>query len=262
MKKIKRKKYINKIRKDITKHIMALVYPPECPFCGRLLSHGEKGICAECEPLIPRISAPTCLKCGKEIVDSEAELCADCGRQRRSYVRGFPAMNYVSPLRESISRFKYHNKKEYADFFASEIIRACGKNIMDVSPDVLVPIPVHKRKMRKRGYNQAAVLADCLSPKLGIPVDETIIERTVNTLPQKMLSDNERENNIKKAFNSCKKCVKYKSVILVDDIYTTGATVEACTRLLHNMGVEDVFYTSISIGRGIDLYGIEKLPKL
>lgn len=258
MKKIRETKFISKIAKNIT----ALIYPPECPFCGNLLEHGEQNICSSCVPFIPRISGPVCMKCGKEIVDDEAELCADCNRQQRSYVRGFPAMNYVSPLKESIGRFKYHNKREYVDFFASEIVRAHGKNILAVSPDVLVPIPLHKKKMQKRGYNQAAVLADSLGRKLGIPTDKNMIARTINTLPQKLLSDYERENNIKKAFLSCKKCVEYKSVMLVDDIYTTGATVEACTRLLHDMGVEDVFYTSISIGRGIDLYGIKKLPKL
>ncbi|MDE6025306.1 MAG: ComF family protein [Lachnospiraceae bacterium] len=253
---------IKKILNKISGSLLYLLYPHACPFCGRVLEHEEKDICGECEPLIPRISGPVCLKCGKEIIDMEAELCVDCKRLLRSYVRGFPALNYVAPLKESIGQFKYHNKKEYAAFFASEIIRAHGKNILDVSPDVLVPVPLHKKKMQRRGYNQAAVLAKELSRKLGIPVDENIIERCVNTLPQKMLSGDERENNIKKAFLSCKKCVEYKSVMLVDDIYTTGATIEACTRLLHDMGVKDVFYTSISIGRGIDLYGIKELPKL
>ncbi|MCM1083019.1 MAG: ComF family protein [Clostridium sp.] len=236
--------------KTVADKVLNLVYPPSCALCGDLLSKGERYICTACDVLLPRVTEPTCFKCGKEISDDEAELCEDCLRHERSFVRGFPAMNYDETFQESIAAFKYHGKKDYGKYFAYEIARSRGRDIVEAGPEVLIPIPLHKKKLRKRGYNQAEVVARELGQRLGIPVDDKILIRTVNTLPQKRLNNVERENNLKKAFHSHQKRVKYNKVMLVDDIYTTGATVEACTKVLHNIGVKDIYYTSICIGRG------------
>ncbi len=230
--------------------LLNLIFPPSCALCGGLLTRNEKYICDDCSMTLPRITGPVCLKCGKEIADEEAELCEDCNNHIRSFIKGYPAMNYEEPLRTSIAAFKYHDKKEYGEYFAYEIVRTCGGKILEEGPDVLVPVPVHKNKIKKRGYNQAEILAKELGRRLDIPVDSKILIRTLNTLPQKALNNIERENNLKKAFNSGEKCVKYNKVMLVDDIYTTGATIEACTKVLHDIGVSEVSFTSICIGRG------------
>lgn len=236
--------------KGIIDKALSLVYPPTCALCGDLLSKDERYICAACDVLLPRVTEPACFKCGKEISDDEAELCEDCSRYERSFVRGFPAMNYDEMFKESIAAFKYHGKRDYGKYFAYEIARSRGKDIAEANPEVLIPIPLHKKKLRKRGYNQAEIIARELGWRLGIPVDDKILIRTVNTLPQKRLNDVERENNLKKAFHSQEKRVKYNKIMLVDDIYTTGATVEACTKVLHDIGVTDIYYASICIGRG------------
>lgn len=219
-----------------------------CPICGDILGRSEKNVCSGCSLSLPVITGTACIKCGKPVY--EEELCYDCKNSERSYVKGYPAFGYDELMRESIAYFKYHNRRCYGTFYASEIVKHKGRQIMDICPDVLVPVPVHRQKLAQRGYNQAAVLATELGRMLDIPVDEGIIERCVNTLPQKELSDRERENNIKKAFISTKKCVEYKKVMLVDDIYTTGATIEACTRVLNSCGVDEVYFTSICIGKG------------
>lgn len=233
----------------VLNNLKDLLYPPVCPLCGNLLGRGEMYICDGCRPKVSYVSSPTCFRCGKETGDDETEYCADCSNHMRSYIKGFPAVNYNDVMRESIAAFKYHNKREYASCFAYEIIKQHGRKLMELQADALVPVPVHRIKMRKRGYNQAELLAEKLGSYMGIPVDADIIERTINTLPQKEL-DNEEREEFKKAFISSGKIVNYKKVILVDDIYTTGATIEACTRVLHDIGIKDVYYTSICIGKG------------
>lgn len=238
------------IIKFITDKVLNAVYPPSCALCGDLLGKNERYICAACEVSLPHVTEPACFKCGKEISDNETELCEDCSRHIRSFVRGFPAMNYDEMFQESIAAFKYHGKRDYGKYFAYEIARSRGKDIAGVNPEALIPIPLHKKKLRKRGYNQAEVIARELGRRLDIPVDDKILIRTVNTLPQKRLNSIERENNLKNAFQSQEKRVKYNKIMLVDDIYTTGTTVEACTKVLHEIGVKDIYYTSICIGRG------------
>lgn len=239
-----------RILKNIINKIKYLMYPPVCPLCEEVLSGGKTRICDSCRPRIQYLTEPTCLKCGKEIDDSEREYCSDCTKKPKSYVRGFPAMVYKEPVRRSIANFKYKSKNSYADCFAYEIVKTHGRDILNVAPEALIPVPIHRKKLEKRGYNQAKVLARSLGAYLDIPVDDGILKRTVNTTPQKLLDDNERQKNLEKAFISDKKQVQYKKVMLVDDIYTTGSTIESCTRALKKAGVREVFYTGICIGKG------------
>lgn len=157
---------------------------------------------------------------------------------------------YLSPLKESVHAFKYQNKKEYADFFASEIIKTHGREIYDLNLDALIPVPLHKKKLLQRGYNQAEVLGVALSERLKVPLDTHLLLREVNTAPQKQLSNLQREKNLKNAFNSVEKCVKYNKVMLVDDIYTSGSTIEACTKELKKLGIKEIYFASICIGKG------------
>lgn len=232
----------------IKEEVINLIYPPKCPLCKTIIGRREK-ICMECSVLVPRIQTPCCLKCGCEIEDEEVEYCIDCTNKTRSYIKGYPAMNYIGAMRECVAEFKYHSMKCYGDFFADEICKKYGKEIRTLEIDALVPVPVHKQKLKIRGYNQAEVLAKDLGERLDIKVDSSLLIRNINTLPQKKLDDMERENNLKRAFISSDKIVKYKSVMLVDDIYTTGSTIEACSRALMEKGIEKIYYTSICIGR-------------
>lgn len=230
--------------------VVNLLYPPVCPLCNTVLARKEGYLCRECRPKVSYLSSPVCFKCGKEVDDEEVELCVDCTTHVRSYIRGYPAINYDDLMRKSIGAFKYHNKREYASYFAYEIIRHRGRELADIEPDALIPIPIHKTKLKKRGYNQAEILAEKIGDYIRVPVDSEVIIRNTNTLPQKDLDSVERDKNLKSAFISSGKIVNYNKVVLVDDIYTTGATVEACTRVLHDIGVIDVYYTSICIGKG------------
>ena len=233
----------------ISNRIKTLFYPPICPLCEEVLSGGKTRICDRCRSKITYLTEPTCLRCGKEIDDAEREYCEDCKTKPKSYVKGFPAMRYREPVKRGIVNFKYHNKKTYAESFAYEIIKTHGRDIKKISPEVLIPVPVHKNKLEQRGYNQAEALAGSLGRYLDIPVDASILKRTVTTTPQKPLDKEERQKNLERAFISDQKQVQYKKVMLVDDIYTTGSTIEACTKVLKACGVKEVYYTSICIGK-------------
>ena len=226
------------------------IYPPTCPLCGDVTGRQAGQVCDECRPMIDYPAQPVCMRCGCEITDEEAELCEDCTRHTRTYIQGFPAMKYQYPLDESLARFKYHNQRDYAAFYAGQIVKRHGLTLQSLGIDALIPIPIHKRKLEKRGYNQAELLADALGKKLDIPVERELLARVVNTEPQKSLDPEHREQNLKKAFQCIEKSVSYKKVLLVDDIYTTGATIEACTKSLHAAGIPDVYYTRVAIGPG------------
>jgi ComF family protein len=122
-----------------------------------------------------------------------------------------------------------------------------------VKPDVLVPVPVHQNRLKKRGYNQAALLARELGRLTNIPVAEHLLIRKKDTLPQKELSERERKQNLQDAFalgerqelNLLQECV-----IIIDDIYTTGATLEECSRVLKQVGIQRIYFLCVCIGKG------------
>lgn len=127
-----------------------------------------------------------------------------------------------------------------------------GDFIRSVSPDVMVPVPLHKKKLSKRGYNQAACLARVLGKNMQLPVDEKLVKRVRNTAPMKRLNPAERQNNLKKAFNIGRNDVKlYDRIILVDDIYTTGTTLDEIAALLKSHGVSEVYCVTLACGAGL-----------
>ena len=149
----------------------------------------------------------------------------------------------------SFYRLKYAGRQEYARFYAAAIVEKLGGTIRGWKPDALVPVPIHRARRRERGYNQAELLAREIGKVMGIPVAARLIRRIKNTLPQKLLDDAERQNNLKRAFKIERNDVKLKRVIIVDDIYTTGSTVDACAVELKKAGVEEVYFITAAIGK-------------
>lgn len=197
-----------------------------------------------------RVEQPHCLKCGKTIEDEDEEYCQDCAEIPKSYNRGYPVFEYTDAIKKALYDFKYKNQRQYADFFADCIFQSYGKQLCALQLDGLVPVPVHARKKRSRGYNQAELLARELSARLQIPIYPKYLVRQINTNPQKELNDISRMKNLKNAFKIGENKIKLKKVLLVDDIYTSGATIESCTKVLLSEGVEDIYYTSVAIGKG------------
>lgn len=226
------------------------VYPRRCPVCGDILSRPKTWgyICPPCRKQLSYVEPPVCFRCGKHIEEAEQEYCDDCRNSEKHFVRGYPVFVYEGALRDSVIAFKYKNKREFADFYAEEIVRTYGDVLKALGAEGLLPVPIHRSRYKKRGYNQAALLAKAVSKRLGIPYYGRELYRVEKTHVQKTLNDRERQKNLKNAFKRKRNSVKLNRVILVDDIYTTGATIEACTKVLLKTGVRQVYYISICIG--------------
>ena len=227
-----------------------LIYPPVCPVCNDIVSVRHRDICPECEKKLTFIGDSYCMKCGKPVEEYE-EYCGDCRRLLHMYDEGRAALVYDLYMSRSIYRFKYAGKQEFARFYARIMYERLGDKMKSWRADAIIPIPVHKKRLRKRGYNQAGLIARELSKRLGIPVREDIVTRCTATKAQKNLGAGERQNNLKKAFKVTGNVVKLDTVLVIDDIYTTGATVDAMAGCLKGAGVRKVYYASLCIGRGI-----------
>ena len=227
-----------------------LLFPRRCPVCHDVVEDPGELACDICRTRLIRVRDPFCQKCGKPLRVEEEEYCADCSRKRHFYDKGRAAFAYDQWMRESIAKYKYGGRREYAEFYAEEILLACVREIVRWKAEVLIPIPLHPSRRRKRGYNQAELLAAKLSEKSGIPMDADYLLRSKKTRAQKELSDRERLENLKNAFSVRKKKVPYQRIILVDDIYTTGSTMDEAARILKENGAEFIYFLCISVGRG------------
>lgn len=226
-----------------------VLFPRRCPFCDEVIPAGSLQ-CEDCRRKIPLIRQPVCFKCGQPLESDRSEYCMDCIRKRHSYTRGRAVYVYQGAVKTSLYRFKYGGRREYAVCYARQAADSYGGWIRDLAPEAVIPVPLHPKRRRKRGYNQAELFARALGEELGIPVRNDLIRRSVNTRPQKELNDVQRKKNLKKAFTITENIVQLKKVLLVDDIYTTGSTVDAVSALLHTAGVQQIYVLCISIGRG------------
>lgn len=230
--------------------LIELLFPRRCPVCDKPVDKMGRYICGKCRKKIQYVQSPFCLKCGKSLKDDSAEYCEDCRNANHIFDRGRALYEYDT-VKEAVYRFKYEGRKEYADFFGKELADKLGREIKEWKADAIVPVPLHKDREKKRGYNQTALVARVLGRKLNIPVNEKIICRKKATAVQKKLKGKERQNNLKNAFKIGQNDVKLKTIIVVDDIYTTGTTMDEMARCLKNAGVREVYCISLAVGRGI-----------
>lgn len=157
---------------------------------------------------------------------------------------------YEGAVKQSIYRFKYHSRQEYAHYYGRELAKQYRQWIERCKVEALVPIPLSKRRLRQRGFNQAERVAREVSRQTGIPVYQNLLIRVRDTRAQKELNDRERKNNLKGAFKTEANKVQLNHILLIDDIYTTGSTMNEAAGELKRSGIDEVYCLSISIGRG------------
>lgn len=236
------------------KELADLLFPPTCPVCGQIVAPKEERVCGPCREKLSVVKQPICKRCGKEVSEESVEYCLDCTRHRRTFESGRALLNYNEAASRSMAAIKYKNRREYLDFYAAAMGRRFGRVVRGWKAEVLVPVPVHPSRRRARGFNQAEELAKRLSRQWGIPVDAELLVRDKKTMPQRDLNPSERLKNLQKAFrvNPARACAGlWNCVVLVDDIYTTGSTIEACSRALKEAGVKEVYFLAVCIGHGV-----------
>lgn len=199
------------------------------------------------------VKQPVCKACGKEVFADRLEYCRDCVIHPKTFREGMALLNYNEAARQSMASIKYKNRREYLDFYAQAIVHRFDKSIGRIDPDALIPVPVHNSRRRQRGFNQAEELAVRLGKSWDLPVRTDLLIRKKKTDPQKQLTPKERLRNLQDAFaltESGKLTDIPGTAVLVDDIYTTGSTLEACARILRAAGTDRIYTLVICIGEG------------
>ncbi|MGI6095839.1 MAG: ComF family protein [Lachnospiraceae bacterium] len=226
------------------------LYPPRCPICHEIIMPKGYLVCPSCAERIQPIQEPRCKKCSKPIDNSAAEYCYDCLHTTHHFDQGMGIFPYSPLWQLSIMKFKYYGRKEYGKFYGT-IMAFYGRSFLARwKPQVIIPVPIHKSRLKKRGYNQAFEIAKWVGYRCNIPVDPKLVKRKSHTVPQKELSRKQRRQNLKEAFSIPSEAVFYESVLIVDDIFTTGSTIDALAVLLKKHGVKRVYFLSLCVGGG------------
>ena len=223
-----------------------IFYPRRCPVCQKILKDQKRMICPQCETMLHPIGHPRCFKCGKPV--EKGEFCRDCQKRKHMFEQGRGIFVYDSSMRRSVTRYKYYGCREYGDFYAKAMYRYAKMELREWKSDLIVPVPVHRSKERMRGFNQAAYLAERISRYTGIPADMGLVQKNIKTKSQKKLNALQRRKNLEKAF-----CVtgdvRGKDILVIDDVYTTGSTIDAMASCLKKKGAENVYFLTVCIGR-------------
>lgn len=231
----------------IKRKLIGLLYPKrtKCSICGR---ETFEAVCSSCLSLLEYIEGRVCLKCGKGIEDEyDANVCPDCKRDDKNFDMAFSCFQYKDMGKIIIHKLKYENCKEVSYTLG----RLMYQKIVDegISLDAVVPVPIHESKEAIRGFNQAQLIAEEIASRLGIPL-WNCIARTKATTEQSKLDKINRNLNVHNAFciNVLYNNVRNESVLLVDDVYTTGSTADECSRILKLQGVQRVFVVTAATG--------------
>jgi len=235
--------------------LLDLIYPPRCIFCEDIIPiEEERAICKNCKNIISFVKGKVCQKCGKLLEDDMSkDVCIDCIKNTQYYDKGLALFVYEGLVRDMIYRFKYGGHKEYAKYLGEFLSEKIRKERLEEKIDLIIPIPIHSNRRKKRGYNQCEELAKVISKKLNIPMNASVLIRKKETKPQSGLSFTQRKNNMKDAFELKNTFdIYHKNILLIDDIYTTGATINSCSKLLKKKNANEVYFLTLSIGRDFD----------
>jgi len=232
------------------------LYPPRCRACAQAF-HGRDAeyFCAGCWDKIRLVSHPVCNVCGRPFPDASGgdHACGVCLARPPHFARAWSWACYPReeaenhPLRQAVQRFKYGRKVSLGKPLGRLMARGCGDFLRECNADVIIPVPLHPKRLRWRGFNQALLLARQVSKVYGIDADPYVLRRIKETPPQTQLNEEERRRNVRGAFGLAPgRSVEGLKVLLVDDVFTSGATVNECSRTLSRSGARQVFVVTLA----------------
>lgn len=234
----------------IRESVLDVIFPRHCPVCHEILKNTKWMICPECRKEIRPIREPYCRKCGKPVEESQ-ECCADCSGTKRYFTEGRGIFPYNHTWKKSILKYKYSGCREYGDFYGRMLWIFGKRDIRRWRPDMIVPVPMHPAKLRVRGFNQSEYIGNRLSELSGIPVNCHLIKKTRRTASQKKLNASQRRRNLREAFE-VQEQVDGRRILLVDDVFTTGSTMDAMAQALRERGASGIFFLTVCIGEDRD----------
>lgn len=216
-----------------------------CLVCNRELGENTHfSLCEHCMNDLPKNNGKTCVKCGEQI-HSQSKYCLRCKHKKPKFTRCFSPLLYEKPVTNMIRNFKYNNQTYYAETLGNFLVESYVLN--NLKCDFVIPVPLHEKRLQERGYNQAELLANQLHTHLHLPVVTQVLHRTKNTQTQTALNKEERVKNVEKAFKvTNKEVLKDRIVLLVDDVYTTGSTLNECAKVLLRAGAKEVYCLTLA----------------
>lgn len=231
---------------------LAFVYPEACQCCGERRAKLDEGlVCAQCWRQVRFIRAPFCERCGLPFegnITTKFE-CTNCKELDLHFTSARSAVAAKGVVQHVIHRYKYHRELWYEPFLVDLLLREALPTLRDQKWDAVVPVPLHPVKQREREFNQAARLASHLARALNLPLNERSLRRTTPTATQTKLSRKARADNMRQAF-ALRAGVKFRGdrLIVVDDVFTTGATTSACAKALLRGGAGEVCVWTVARG--------------
>ncbi|MDD5804901.1 MAG: ComF family protein [Clostridia bacterium] len=229
------------------RNFLDLLYPRRCPLCHRILNDRHGLLCPDCARDIQPITGARCYKCGKPVKEEE-EYCWDCQKHPGAFDQGRGIFLYDDRMKYSIMKYKYFGCREYSRFYGKAMYLYGKSMLSQWKPQVIVPVPLHWKKMRSRGFNQAELLARELSRYTGISVNTRMLKKCHTTRSQKKLDAAQRRKNLQEAFTVIGNPEGMR-ILLIDDVYTTGSTMDVLSRALLEKGAANVFFLTLCIGR-------------
>jgi len=229
---------------------LSFIYPEVCQLCRSRPARRREGyVCAGCRELVRVIQPPFCDRCGLpfEGAITTSFQCANCHEMKLHFAVARSAVAARGPLLDAIHRYKYQGQLWFEDFLADYFIEGAREWIQREPCDGLVPVPLFPVKERERGFNQAHRLAERLSRALSVPVEDRLLKRVVPTPSQTRLSRTQRADNMRRAFALIgTPQLDQRRLVLVDDVFTTGATTSACAKLLLKAGAAHVVVWTVA----------------
>lgn len=228
--------------------LLDVIIPPLCHICHSFIPNADQlHICPACRELLPLVASPLCPICGIPFTGAGNDhRCGACQTNPPQYDIARAHFLYEGALRELIHSFKY-NRMMHLRRPLALLALAAADDFMKHSPQLIVPVPLHRSRLRQRGFNQAVLIGKTLSLQLSLPMQPDALVRTRQTQPQIDLSAAERRLNVKGAFSVKKPdLIAGKRILLLDDVMTTGSTMDECARELKNAGADLVIAATIA----------------
>jgi ComF family protein len=230
--------------KRLFKGLADLVFPPRCITCGSLLTgEGIHPFCLSCTSRIHFIQSPLCTCCGMPFSAGEGRdhLCGDCVTAEQHFKTARAVGKYEAVLLEAIHRFKYQGRVHVGEELGRYMAGCDYASFRIDDHTMLVPVPLHRKRLRERGFNQSVILAREVARRHSMPMNFNVLRRSVWTEPQVGLGKDARGANVRGAFEvKDREKIKGEKILLVDDVYTTGSTVRECARVLKAGGAAEV----------------------
>ncbi|WP_041267047.1 ComF family protein [Geotalea daltonii] len=230
--------------------LLDIIFPPLCHLCRVYIPNaGDVHLCTSCLEQLHPVASPLCPICGVPFATEDGidHRCGACSVRRPAYVAARAAFVFDGPIQELIHRFKYAHKTHLSRPLALMTARHLADFAGQTAADIVIPVPLHKKRLRWRSYNQAILLAAVLSKEWRIPLSRNALQRTRWTEPQINLAADERQQNVKGAFAVAEpERVADRRIILIDDVFTTGSTVEECAKTLKKAGAAEIFIITVA----------------